>query len=231
MWITPAQHGFACGTMHLHQAIGNGAPCRQPVDTDSMLTGGSVADEMSGADARGVARGHGRDLRVGDRYGERADHGNGAGRKQQGLARRDRSGLRIHHDLLLVTPRRRGLQKVVTVAKSVAVSSIPFHRYRLSFSLIFPSVTRSFDLNLLPVLVTIYDHGSVSAAAEHLGLSQSAVSAALSRASPQVRRSVVSPRWSWHGGDRTNARIGRPVARGSVARRWHLRIGAGIQLR
>jgi DNA-binding transcriptional LysR family regulator len=42
-------------------------------------------------------------------------------------------------------------------------------------------VTRSFDLNLLPVLVTIYDHGSVSAAASHLGLSQSAVSAALSR--------------------------------------------------
>jgi DNA-binding transcriptional LysR family regulator len=43
------------------------------------------------------------------------------------------------------------------------------------------AVTRSFDLNLLPVLVTIYDHGSVSAAAKHLGLSQSAVSTVLSR--------------------------------------------------
>jgi DNA-binding transcriptional LysR family regulator len=40
---------------------------------------------------------------------------------------------------------------------------------------------RSFDLNLLPVLVQIYDRGSVSAAAVHLGLSQSAVSAILAK--------------------------------------------------
>jgi DNA-binding transcriptional LysR family regulator len=40
---------------------------------------------------------------------------------------------------------------------------------------------RSFDLNLLPVLVRIYDHGSVSAAATHLGMSQSAISAALGK--------------------------------------------------
>jgi DNA-binding transcriptional LysR family regulator len=43
------------------------------------------------------------------------------------------------------------------------------------------SVTRSFDLNLLPVLVKIHDHGSVSAAATQLGVSQSAVSAALAK--------------------------------------------------
>jgi DNA-binding transcriptional LysR family regulator len=43
------------------------------------------------------------------------------------------------------------------------------------------SMRRHLDLNLLPVLVTIYEHGSVSAAAQHLGLSQSAVSAALAR--------------------------------------------------
>ncbi len=42
-------------------------------------------------------------------------------------------------------------------------------------------VTRSLDLNLLPVLVTIYEFGSVTAAAQHLGMSQSAVSAALAR--------------------------------------------------
>ncbi len=40
---------------------------------------------------------------------------------------------------------------------------------------------RSGDLNLFPVLVTIYDHSSVSAAAEHLGLSQSAVSTTLAK--------------------------------------------------
>jgi DNA-binding transcriptional LysR family regulator len=43
------------------------------------------------------------------------------------------------------------------------------------------AVPRSLDLNLLPVLVTIYDHGSVTAAAQHLGMSQSAVSTALSK--------------------------------------------------
>jgi DNA-binding transcriptional LysR family regulator len=42
-------------------------------------------------------------------------------------------------------------------------------------------VTRSFDLNLLPVLVKIYEHGSVSAAAAHLGMSQSAVSGVLAK--------------------------------------------------
>ena len=42
-------------------------------------------------------------------------------------------------------------------------------------------MTRSFDLNLLPVLVKIYEHGSVSAAAAHLGMSQSAVSGVLAK--------------------------------------------------
>jgi DNA-binding transcriptional LysR family regulator len=42
-------------------------------------------------------------------------------------------------------------------------------------------VTRSFDLNLLPVLVKIHEYGSVSAAADHLGMSQSAVSATLAK--------------------------------------------------
>jgi DNA-binding transcriptional LysR family regulator len=40
---------------------------------------------------------------------------------------------------------------------------------------------RKFDLNLLPVLVAIYDQGSVSGAAQRLGTSQSAVSAALAK--------------------------------------------------
>ena len=43
------------------------------------------------------------------------------------------------------------------------------------------TVARSFDLNLLPVLVKIHECGSVSAAATQLGLSQSAVSAALAK--------------------------------------------------
>jgi DNA-binding transcriptional LysR family regulator len=42
-------------------------------------------------------------------------------------------------------------------------------------------VTRAFDLNLLPVLVKIYEHGSVSTAASQLGMSQSAISAALAK--------------------------------------------------
>ncbi|HET9475319.1 MAG TPA: LysR family transcriptional regulator [Steroidobacteraceae bacterium] len=40
---------------------------------------------------------------------------------------------------------------------------------------------RQFDLNLLPVLVAIHEHGSVSVAAQHLGMSQSAVSTALAK--------------------------------------------------
>jgi DNA-binding transcriptional LysR family regulator len=48
-------------------------------------------------------------------------------------------------------------------------------------------VARSLDLNLLPLLAAIYDHGSVSAAARHLGLSQSAVSSALSRLRDKYR--------------------------------------------
>jgi DNA-binding transcriptional LysR family regulator len=40
---------------------------------------------------------------------------------------------------------------------------------------------RSFDLNLLPVLVAIHEHGSVTSAAQHLGMSQPAVSTALSK--------------------------------------------------
>lgn len=42
-------------------------------------------------------------------------------------------------------------------------------------------MARELDLNLLPVLVTIYDHQSVSAAAQHLGMSQSAVSTILAK--------------------------------------------------
>jgi DNA-binding transcriptional LysR family regulator len=41
--------------------------------------------------------------------------------------------------------------------------------------------SRAFDLNLLPVLVAIHEHGSVTSAAQHLGMSQSAVSTALAR--------------------------------------------------
>jgi len=40
---------------------------------------------------------------------------------------------------------------------------------------------RVFDLNLLPVLVAIHEHGSVTAAAQHLGMSQPSVSTALSK--------------------------------------------------
>ena len=43
------------------------------------------------------------------------------------------------------------------------------------------TVARSFDLNLVPVLIRIYEHGSVSAAATQLGMSQSAVSGALAK--------------------------------------------------
>ncbi len=42
-------------------------------------------------------------------------------------------------------------------------------------------MARPFDLNLLPILVEVYDHESVSAAAAKLGMSQSAVSGALAR--------------------------------------------------
>ena len=40
---------------------------------------------------------------------------------------------------------------------------------------------RQLDLNLLPVLIKVFDHGSVSAASDHLGMSQSAVSGALAK--------------------------------------------------
>lgn len=42
-------------------------------------------------------------------------------------------------------------------------------------------MARTIDLNLLPVLVTIYEQGSVTAAAQHLGMSQSAVSTSLAK--------------------------------------------------
>ena len=42
-------------------------------------------------------------------------------------------------------------------------------------------MSRAFDLNLLPVLVAIHEHGSVSAAARHLGVSQPTVSSALAK--------------------------------------------------
>lgn len=40
---------------------------------------------------------------------------------------------------------------------------------------------KTFDLNLLPVLVAIHEHGSVTAAAQHLRMSQPAVSTALAK--------------------------------------------------
>jgi len=42
-------------------------------------------------------------------------------------------------------------------------------------------MSRTFDLNLLPVLVAIHEHGSVTAAAQHLGVGQPAVSTALAK--------------------------------------------------
>jgi DNA-binding transcriptional LysR family regulator len=42
-------------------------------------------------------------------------------------------------------------------------------------------MARNFDLNLVPVLLAIHQHGSVSQAAQHLGMSQSAVSTALAK--------------------------------------------------
>ncbi len=42
-------------------------------------------------------------------------------------------------------------------------------------------MARTFDLNLLPVLLAIHEHGGVSQAAQHLGMSQSAVSTALAK--------------------------------------------------
>ena len=54
-------------------------------------------------------------------------------------------------------------------------------RYQLSEFPIRMAREHTVDLNLLPVLLTIYDHGSVSAAALHLGLSQSTVSAGLAK--------------------------------------------------
>jgi hypothetical protein len=55
-------------------------------------------------------------------------------------------------------------------------------------------MARSFDLNLLPVLVRIHDHGSVSAAAAQLGMSQSAISAAGSASLRRARRCAPSRR-------------------------------------
>jgi DNA-binding transcriptional LysR family regulator len=50
-------------------------------------------------------------------------------------------------------------------------------------------VTRTLDLNLLNVLVSVFDHGSVSRAAQRLGMSQSSVSTALAR----LRRAYGDP--------------------------------------
>ena len=47
----------------------------------------------------------------------------------------------------------------------------------------------TFDLNLIPILIALVDQGSVSGAAKQLGMSQPAVSAALSR----LRKSFVDP--------------------------------------
>lgn len=51
--------------------------------------------------------------------------------------------------------------------------------------------TRTLDLNLLPVLVAVADTGSVSAAAERLYLTQSAISAALGRLKSAIGEAVV----------------------------------------
>lgn len=51
--------------------------------------------------------------------------------------------------------------------------------------------TRTLDLNLLPVLVAVADTGSVSAAAERLYLTQSAVSAALGRLKLAIGEALV----------------------------------------
>lgn len=53
---------------------------------------------------------------------------------------------------------------------------------------------RTFDLDLVPTLVAIYDHLSVSAAAQHLGMSQSAVSAALA----PMRTPKIDLKLHWH---------------------------------
>jgi DNA-binding transcriptional LysR family regulator len=50
-------------------------------------------------------------------------------------------------------------------------------------------MARSVDLNLLSVLVSVFEHGSVSRAAQRLGMSQSAVSTALAR----LRRAYGDP--------------------------------------
>ena len=59
----------------------------------------------------------------------------------------------------------------------------PIDNTRASMSL------RDFDLNLLRVLLAVYEAGSVSRAAEHLGLSQPTVSSALGRLRRPRRRS------------------------------------------
>jgi DNA-binding transcriptional LysR family regulator len=50
-------------------------------------------------------------------------------------------------------------------------------------------MTSKLDLNLLPVLLSLAEHRSVSGAARRLGMSQPAVSAALSR----LRTSLADP--------------------------------------
>jgi LysR family transcriptional activator of mexEF-oprN operon len=51
--------------------------------------------------------------------------------------------------------------------------------------------TRNLDLNLLPVLVAVADTGSVTAAAEQLYLTQSAISAALGRLKSAIGEAIV----------------------------------------
>ena len=51
--------------------------------------------------------------------------------------------------------------------------------------------TRDLDLNLLPVLVAVADTGSVTAAAERLYLTQSAISAALGRLRAAIGEPIV----------------------------------------
>src|SRR3954470_23366579 len=50
---------------------------------------------------------------------------------------------------------------------------------------------RSLDLNLLPVLVAVADTGSVTAAAQRLYLTQSAISAALGRLKGAIGEAVI----------------------------------------
>ncbi len=90
-------------------------------------------------------------------------------------------------------------------------------------------MSRDFDLNLLPVLVAIHEHGSVTAAAQHLGMSQSAVSTALAR----LRQKYGDPLFQRVGhGMKATARMRaliRPLREALIAGGRHAGLGVGVQ--